>query len=161
MESDEQFSKKYPLKIMDSDLFLHGTSSRNYSDIQRTGFLKGKALKRNWCTSRKGVYFVRYVKQEQSSADLVDMMMKHYCEIPCKQDGSSEGVVLQVKGRELKELGCPIYADWNVLFPFKYNKKGIAIDVDSDAPVLSIIVVDCDIPLRCLEVVKRIPFSGI
>ena len=164
MEWDEWFSREHPLKIRDSDLFLHGTSSRNYSDIQRTGFLLRKAPNRNWGISERGICFERYVKQGQycgvSSVSLVDVTIENYCEIACKHDGSSEGVVLQVKGRELKELGCPIYADWNKLYPCKRNTEGIPIDVDSDVSVLSIIVVDCDVPVRYLEVVKRISFKG-
>ncbi len=111
-----------------------------------------------------GICFEKYVGQGQycdvDSTDLVDRTIKHYCEVACEHDGSLEGVVLQIKGRELKELGCPIYADWNKLYPCIHDMKGIPIDVDSAAPVLSIIVLDRDIPLRYLEVVKKVSFKA-
>jgi hypothetical protein len=68
-------------------------------------------------------------------------------------------VVLLIKGRELKKLACPIYGDWNKNYPLKYNSEGKPIDVDSEAELLSI-VVDHDIPLRYLEVAKRMPFKA-
>jgi hypothetical protein len=161
---EERFSKEHPLKIKDTDLFLHGTSSKKYLAIQCTGFLLRKVPDRNWGVSRIGICFEKYVKQGQycgvSAADLADRTIKDCCKVACENDGSSEAVVLQIKGRELKELSCPIYADWNKRYAVIYDVEGIPIDVNSDTPVLSIIVIDRDIPLRYLEVVKRVPFKG-
>ena len=164
VEWKEHFSKAHPLRIKENDLFLHGTSSRKYSAIQRSGFLLRKAPNTNWGISQMGVCFEKYVKHAQycgvSATYLVDRVIKHYCEIACKNDGSLEGVVLQTKGRELKELGCPIYADWNKPYPLIRDVEEIPVNVDSDLPVLSIIVLDCDIPLRYLEAIKRVPFKA-
>ena len=43
--SNEEFSKAHPLndKIKDSDIFLHGTSSKKIEKIQSCGFLKRKS----------------------------------------------------------------------------------------------------------------------
>jgi len=51
----EQFSEKHILnsKIKDTDLFLHGTNSKEYLPIQRTGFLLRNIPGRNWSISRK------------------------------------------------------------------------------------------------------------
>lgn len=156
---EERFSKEHPLtlKIKDTDLFLHGTSSKKYLVIQRTGFLLRKVPDRNWGISRIGVCFEKYVKDGQYCG-VVDLTIKRYCETTCKKDGSSEGVVLLIKGRELKKLACPIYGDWNKNYPLIYNSEGKPIDIDSEAELLSI-VVDRDIPLRYLEVAKRVPFK--
>ena len=157
----ERFSKKHVLnsKIEDADLFLHGTSSEKYSSIQRTGFLSRIVPTRNWSISRKGVCFEKYVERGNNLlCRVVDLTIRDYYEATSRNDGSSEGVVLQIKGRELKKLACPIYADWNLNFPLKYNSKGIPIDVDSDAELLSIIV-DGDIPLRYLKLRKKFEIS--
>ena len=39
----EEFSKANPVKIKDTDVSLHGTSSKKYLAIKSTGFLKRKA----------------------------------------------------------------------------------------------------------------------
>jgi hypothetical protein len=157
---EERFSKEHPLeaKIKDTDLFLHGTSSKKYSAIQAKRRLLRDVPVRNWGISRIGVCFEKYVKQGQYCG-VVDLTIKRYCEVACEKDGSLEGVVLQIKGKELKKLACPIYGDWNKNYPLKHNSEGIPIDVDSEAELLSIIV-DRDIPLRYLEVVKRAPFKA-
>jgi hypothetical protein len=154
---EERFSKEHPLKIKDTDLFLHGTSQKKYLAIQAKSRLLRNVPVRNWGISRIGICFEKYVKQGQYCG-VVDLTIKHCCEVACENDGSSEAVVLQIKGRELKKLGCPIYADWNKPYEVIRNSEGIPIDVNSEASVLSIIVIDRDIPLRYLEVVKRVPF---
>lgn len=159
VEWEEGFIKKHPLKIKNIDLFLHGTSSKNYLNIQRIGFLLRDVPNRNWGVSQRGICFERYPKEVGISVDDFIDLMKHYCEVACEHDDSSEGVILQIKGRELKELGCPIKPDLNKPPEFRYDAEGIPIDVDSDASFLSI-VIDCDIPLRYLEVVKRVSFKG-
>lgn len=163
---EEQFSKEHPLnfKIKDTDLFLHGTSSKRYWYIQTTGFLFRRVPDRNWGISRPGICFEKYVKQGEywgvRAADHIDHTIKKCCRVACENDDSSEAVVLQIKGKELKKLGCPIYANWNKAYAKVMDVKGIPIDVNYDASFLSIIVIDCDIPLEYLEVVKRVPFKG-
>lgn len=156
----EQFSKIHPLnlKIKDTDLFLHGTSSKRYLAIRQTGFLLGDVSVRNWSISRRGVCFEKYVEQGKYCG-VIKLTINHYCKITSKHDGSSKGVVLKIRGRELKKLACPIYADWNKNFPIKRDSNGIPIDVDSDAELLSIIV-DGDIPLRYIEIAKRVLISN-
>jgi hypothetical protein len=157
----EQFSKKHILnsKIKDADLFLHGTSSKKYLSIQRTGFLLRNVPARNWSISRKGVCFEKYLERGNTLlCRVVDLTIKDYYEATSRNDGSSEGVVLQIKGRELKKLSCPIYADWNKNFPLKYDSEGIPYDVDSSAELLSIIV-DGDIPLRYLKLRKKVKIN--
>jgi hypothetical protein len=102
---EERFSKEHPLeaKIKDTDLFLHGTSSKKYSAIQAKRRLLRNVPVRNWGISRIGVCFEKYVKQGQYCG-VVDLTIKRYCEVACEKDGSSEGVVLLIKGRELKKL---------------------------------------------------------
>ncbi len=70
---------------------------------------------------------------------------------------------MQIKGRELKKLGCPIYVDWNKPYARIRNSEGIPIDVDTNTKykLLSIIIVDRDIPLKYLKVVKKLPFKPI
>ena len=65
----------------------------------------------------------------------------------------------QITGKELKKLGCPIYADWNYNYPCKRTWDYIRIDVDYDAPLLSIIIVDKDVPFEDLKVFKIITFK--
>lgn len=164
MCSEEEFSKANPVKIKDTDVFLHGTSSKKYLAIKSIGFLKRKAPATNWGISKKGICFEKYDEHGTyagcRAADLIEMTIRRYCETTCRRDHSSEGVILQIKGRELKKLGCPIYADWNKRYAVIRDSEGIPIDVDSNAPVLSIIILDKDIPLEYLEVVRRIPFKN-
>ena len=157
---EEEFSKAHPVKIKDTDIFLHGTSSKKYFAIKSVGFLKVKAPATNWGISKKGICFEKY-NEHGTYAALTEMTIRSYCETTCRNDHSSEGVILQIKGRELKKLRCPIYADWNKNYTLIKDSEGIPIDVDSNAPFLSIIILDKDIPLEYLEVVKRIPFKDL
>jgi hypothetical protein len=162
VEWEERFSRLHPLKIKDTDVFLHGTSLKKYLAIQSKGFLLREVPQRNWSISQKGICFEKYEEGQYcgtNAKDLIDITIEGYCNATCRSDQSKEGVILQIKGRELKRLGCPIYADWNKNFPLIYDAEGIPIDVDSDAPVLSIIVLDCDIPLEYLEVAKKVPYK--
>ena len=59
----------------------------------------------------------------------------------------------------LRKLGCPIYVDLDKPYAVIRDSEGIPIDVDSNSPVLSIILLDKDIPIEYLEVVRRIPFK--
>jgi len=160
---EEEFSKAHPVKIKDTDVFLHGTSSRKYLAIKSTGFLKRKAPATNWGISKKGIYFEKYDEHGTyaggRAADFTEMTIRGYCETTCRRDHSPEGVILRIKGRELSKLGCPIYADWNKRYEFIRDSEEEPINVDSNAPVLSIIILDKDIPLEYLEVVRRIPFK--
>ena len=161
MSWEEEFSKNHPVKIKDTDVFLHGTSLKKYLAIKSTGFLKRKAPATNWSMSRKGICFEKYDEHGTNAgviAILIEMTIRRYCETTCRNDHSSEGVILKIKGVELKKLGCPIYADWNKPYAKIYDSEGTPIDVNSNAPILSIIIVGKDIPLRYLEVVRRIPF---
>lgn len=85
--------------------------------------------------------------------------IRHHYEAACRTDKSSDGVILQITGRELKKLGCSIYADWNYNYPVKRTCDYIRLDVNYDAPVISIIIVDKDIPFEYLRVFKRIPIK--
>jgi hypothetical protein len=160
VEWEKQFIQGHPLKIKDTDLFLHGTSSKNYSAIQHIGFLLRDSVARNWSISQSGICFERYRKEAGISIDNFIDLMKHYCEVACKRDGSTEGVVLQLTGRELKEIGCCTEPDLNKPLELKYDSEGIPIDINSDASFLSIVVKDCDIPIKYLRVVRRISFKS-
>jgi hypothetical protein len=162
-EEDKKFSKEHPLnsEIDDIDIFIHGTSSKNFLKIQNTGFLLRSAMSRNFGISEKGVCFEKFYQhgKDLSVVDLViDLTMKDYCDNACQGDGSSEGVVLQITGKELKQLGCPIYADWNTVFKRRFSSDWIPIGIETNG-LLSIIIVDRDIPISCLEVMKKIPFK--
>ena len=88
--------------------------------------------------------------------------MVRFCEAACnnKNDRSIEGVILKITGRNLKRLGCPIYADWNYGFSHKRDSQWLPVDVDySGLGVTSIIITDCDIPIEYLEIAKRIPIT--
>ena len=117
---------------------------------------------RNWSISQAGICFEKYEEGQYcgtNAKNLIDLTIEGYCNATCRSDQSKEGVILQIKGKELKKLGCPTYADWNKPYPLVKDAEGVPIDVDSNAHVLSVIVVDCDIPLEYLEVVRRIPFK--
>lgn len=158
-DQDERFSRNHPLnsKIKDTDLFRHGTSSKRYLAIQKARSLLIEAPDRNWGISEKGICFEKYDKKGQY---LVDYTIEKYCNAACLKDGSSEGVVLEITGRDLKKLGCPIYVDWKKPINVRRDANGIPINIKSDRPDLSIILLDRDIPLRYLKVVKRMPFKG-
>ena len=144
----EQYSRANPIIVKDDDLFLHGTSSNNFLNIRQTGFLKQAILIRNWGNSPNGICFEKYVKGEN---DVVLEVVAKYCRIACEKDNSQEGVILQITGKELKKLGCPILADWNL---------GLIIGIDSDSAILSIIV-ECDVPVEYLKELKSIPFKDL
>lgn len=156
-KGDEKFSKDHPLKINDLYIFLHGTSSNKFLQIKDSGFLLRKPPVRNYSLSQGGVYFEKYCRNYANS-DVTRLTIKGCCQAACRNDNSSEGVILQIKGKQLNNLGCPIYADWNKHVPRIFDSRGIPVDVDSSAPVLSIII-DRDIPLNFLKVVKRLPFK--
>jgi hypothetical protein len=156
---DEDFSKAHPVKLNDTDVFLHGTSSKKFLSIKSTGFLKRSTPTTNWDISTYGIYFEKYDVQDTFARELIDMTIRKYCEATCQRDQSSEGVILQITGKELKQLGCPIYADWNKPYDVIRDAKRQAIDLDSNASLLSIIIVDKDIPLEYVTVVKTISFK--
>jgi hypothetical protein len=165
LEWEEEVSRAHPLnsKIDDTDIFLHGTSMKKYLAIQKTGFLLGTIPMKNFSISQKGICFEKYVERGQYAGTdaklLIDLTIDDYCKTACRGDQSKEGIVLQIKGRELKKLGCPIYADWNKPIPLIHDLEGLPIDVNYNSSVLSIIVVDCDIPLEYLEVARKVPFK--
>jgi hypothetical protein len=162
-EAEEKFSKAHPLnlKIRDADVFLHGTSIKKYSAIQSTGFLLRNAPK-NFSISQAGICFEKYEHGKFLGTDakgLVERTLQGYCNTTCRNDQSKEGIILEIKGKELKTLGCRIYADWNKAMPYVYDDEGRPEDIDYDSPVISIIITDCDIPIRFLEVVKKVIFK--
>ena len=154
---EEKFSKQHPLnsKINDTDLFVHGTSKNNYLSIKSEGFMKRTGVVRNYSISIEGICFEKYYEYGLKF-HVVDMTIKGHCSAACKMDGSSESIVLQITGKKLKGLGCNIYAGWNKHVPRLYNAVGIPFDVDSDA-LLSIIILDCDIPFKYLKIMKKVP----
>jgi hypothetical protein len=163
-EADEELSKQYPLndKIKDTDVFLHGTTSKRYSSIRATGYLlRNVDFPRNYSISILGICFEKYVTRgEQKNAKTIDeLAMPKYCRDSCRTDGSLEGVVLQITGRDLKKLGCPIYADWNKPVVPTYDSLHLPNGVEYNYLFISIIIVDKDIPVECLKVKGRIPFS--
>ena len=162
-EDDARFSKKYPLntKIKDTDVFLHGTSSKRYDAIKSTGYLlRNVSARRNFTISQSGICFEKYVASGKlANANTIDNAMTRYCLNACKNDRSLEGVILQISGRELKKLGCPIFVDWNKPINRILNSVGVPIGVNYNALFLSIIIVDKDIPVEYLEVRKRVPFK--
>ena len=163
MNWEEKFSKEHPLnsKIEDTDVFLHGTSSKRYREIQSTGFLRREVPIRNYSISQKVICFEKYVEHGKrgDNADLIDRTIRGHCLNACRQDHSSEGVILKINGRELKNLKCPIYADSNEPFVCIRDSEWIPVDVDYNANFLSIAITDCDIPFKYLEVFRIVPFK--
>jgi hypothetical protein len=159
-EDDRELSKQYPLnnQIKDSDVFLHGTSLKKYESIKAKAFLlRSVDSTRNFLISNTGIYFEKYTKANAKTIN--ELAMPHYCRNPCKKDGSLEGVVLKITGKELKMLGCPIYADWNKSIQRIYDSLHRTIGIKYDCVFVSIIVVDKDIPIEYLSVQRRIPFT--
>jgi len=146
----EGFSRVHPVnaQIKDTDVFIHGTSSTRFSVIKLEG-LKRKVDGKHFGISHNVICFEKLLENKHYRKAAIDLVKK-YCQIACDKDNSSEGVILQIKGRELKKLGCPIYADWNIGFSRK-TIEGIPFDINLNAPV-SIIIVDRDIPFEYLEV---------
>lgn len=163
MDWRETFSKAHPLnaKIKDTDVFLHGTSSNKYSAIQSKGFILRDVPERNYPISEKGICFERYVKNNVDNIYVIIPTVRDYCRTACAHDQSLEGVILQIKGIELKKLGYPIYVDWIKQYTLITDSEGIPVEVDTNTPrkLLSIIIVDRDIPFEYLRVVKRLPFK--
>lgn len=156
VDDEEEFSRKHPLnsKIKDTDVFHHCTSLKRYLAIKSSGFLRRKVSARNYSISPPmGICFEKYI--EQGVAEFSD---KGHWRAACRTDRSKEGVILQITGEKLKKLGCPIYADWNDNYPVIRDSEWIPIDVDTEGPFLSIIIVDRDIPFEYLEVVGKVPF---
>lgn len=166
MDWTERFSRDHPVnaQIKDTDVFLHGTSSKRYLSIKSEGFLTRKANSKHFGISQKGICFEKYDEYGTyvggPSADFTESTIRGYCKTACRKDQSSEGVILQIKGKKLRKLDCPIYADWNKLYPRKCV-EGVPVDVDLNASVISIIIVDKDIPFEYLEIWKRIPLNNL
>ncbi len=160
---EEQFSKLHPItsQVEDNEIFLHGTSSKRFLSIQSSGFLKRSLSdSENYSVSQAGtICFERYI---ESCKNIIQQNMMRFCKAACnnKNDRSTEGVILKITGKNLKELGCPIYADWNYGFHYKRDSQWLPVDVDySGLGVTAIIITDCDIPIDYLEVVKKIPIN--
>ena len=155
LEWREKFSRNHPLnsKIRDRDIFLHVTSQKKYSAIEASGSLRRNAPKRTYSISQSGVIcFEKYVKKGIS-----ELSIKGYCNDTCRSDNSKEAVILEIKGEKLKKLGVNIYADWIDGYPLIHDSEGRSIDVNTEGSFLSIIIVDCDVPLEYLEVVRKVP----
>lgn len=152
----EKFSRDHPLngKFKDADVFLHGTSLKKYLEIKSSGFLRKNVSKRNYGISPNGVCFDKYFEKH----GVAELSVESHWKTACRNDQSTEGVILQIKGSELKKLKCPIYADWNDGYPHVYDPYGIPVEVDTEASFLSIIV-NGDVPFEYLEVVRRLPFK--
>ena len=147
--------------MKDTEILLHGTSSKSFLSIQSSGFLKRSVSdSENYTVSQSGtICFERYI---ESCKSIIQGNMVRFCEAACnnKNDRSIEGVILKITGRNLKRLGCPIYADWNYGFSHKRDSQWLPVDVDySGLGVTSIIITDCDIPIEYLEIAKRIPIT--
>ena len=108
--------------------------------IQSTGFLLRKINDKNFSISQNGICFEKYDKHGtyggMNSADFIEYSIRRHCEAVCRTDQSPEGVILRITGKELKKLGCPIYADWNKPFPLKRTSDYIPQDVNYDASVI-------------------------
>ena len=164
-EHEEKFSKAHPLnsKIRDNDIFLHATSMKKYLAIQSTRCLLKNAPQRNFSISQAGVCFEKYEDGKHGGAcakRVIDLTMNGYCYDNCRSDQSTEAVVLQIIGKDLKKLGCPVYVDWNKHFPYLFDDEHRPVDVDYDSLLLSI-VVDCDVPLEYLSVAKKITLKEL
>lgn len=163
MDCEKEFFKAHPLNkhIKDTDIFLHATSIKKYSQIQSTGRILSNMGKRNFSISQAGVCFEKYVEGNYCGLDAkyyVDFTMERYCNTICETDNSKEGVVLQIIGKDLKKLGN-IYADWNKSYSLVHDSEGKPIDVDYDKSVLSV-VAECDIPVEYLTVARKVPIKG-
>ena len=162
-ENEEKFSKAHPLnsKIKDTDIFLHATSMKKYLAIQSTGRILKNVPQRNFQISQAGVCFEKYEDGKFGGADakgVVDLTLNGYCNDNCRNDHSKEGVILQTTGKDIKKIGCSIYADWNKRIPYLYDDEHRPVDVDYNSHLLSIMV-DGDIPLEYLTVLKKVPFK--
>lgn len=145
--------RKYQVIVNDTDVFLHGTSLKKFQDIQSSGFLKKMVSNRNWGISTNGVCFEKWVKENDKA---VLMVVTRYCVSACKHDNSAEGVILKITGKDLKKLNGKIFSDPNKNSRLLHDSEGIPTGVDSDSPILSI-VVECDIPIEYLVEAKRVP----
>ena len=157
----------YPVEVKDNDQFLHGTSSKRYLSIKSSGFLLRKNVDKNYPISHPGaIYFEKYDRAGTyaglNAGEFIEKCISDHCRVSCKRDKSSEAVILQITGKELKKLGCTIYVDRNKNLPLKRSESGEAIRpliVDSNYPVFSIMIVDKDIPFEYLKIFKKIPFK--
>ena len=155
-EEDERFSKAHPLtaKIKDTDIFLHGTSSKNYAAIQITGLLKRSTYVKNYSLSQAGtICFEKYDRKLP-----MDDITSNHCWAACETDGCTQGVILKISGKNLRKLHCPIYADWNYGYGREYDSEGLPVDIDYDT-VSSIVILDCDIPIKYLKAVRKVPVN--
>jgi hypothetical protein len=84
--------------------------------------------------------------------------VSHWCHSACVHDGSKEGVILRITGKELKKLNCEIYNDINMNSKLLRDSEGIPIGVDSNWPFLSI-VVECDVPFEYLTLFRKVPIK--
>jgi hypothetical protein len=164
-KDDEEYSRKHPLNdlIKDTDTFLHGTSLKRYELIKSAGFLLRDIPNRNYSLSTKAICFAKYVSSGKlSNAKTIDKAMKEkYCLNPCIEDACLEGVVLEISGKALKSIDCHIFADWNEHVPRTFNQSsGMPNGVNYNCPILSVIVVDKDIPVRHLVVKRRFPYQS-
>lgn len=160
----KNFSKRHPLnnQMKDEYVFLHGTSSTRFSSIQDCGFIKRAEPGKNFSISPGGICFEKFdidgTYQGLSASDFIEDTVKDYCKNACKADGDLTGVILKVTGKELKKLDCSIYADWNKPYP-RIKQNGFSVDVDLGASVISIIVLEKDIPIEYVERWKDVHFS--
>jgi len=129
---DKEFSLAHPVndKILDKDIFLHVTSSKNYEAIKTKG-LQRNVLAKNWGISHKTICFNKLPENDFDREIVLNSMKNCYCKAACQKDNSSEGVVLQIKGRDLKKLGCNIYLDWNYPLVRRNDSEGRNIDSNS------------------------------
>lgn len=121
----EFFSKKYPItdQINDGDLFIHGTSSKRFSKIRDSGYLLTKVKDRvQQISQNEGVCIERVPKKGK----IIDVV-REYAKNACENDGSSDGIILEMTGANLRKLGCEIFADWNKPFSRIVNNFGIPV----------------------------------
>jgi hypothetical protein len=161
----------YTVNVKDSDIFLHATSSKNYSDIESAGFLKRMTNTddKNYPISKNAIYFEKYEKNGiyagMNAAKYIEKYsMPFHCRVACRMDNSPQAVILQITGRNLNRLNCPIYVDPEKDLPFKKDESGELIrplTIDASAPVFSIMILDKDIPFDYVKIFQRIPFKDI
>lgn len=159
--SNKEFCRAHPVndKIEDADVFIHATSSDNYDNILNDKMLKCNSGNRNYTDSEQGIYFDKYSGtdlEKQFNRETKDLeKIPNLYKTACRNDGSSELVILEITGMDLKKLQCPIIPDYHDGFtPEWEEEKRVGIK-----DFIAIVIEDKDIPLKCLKVFTKLAFN--